>query len=182
MRILPELQTRADVGELLRTIGFASTPGLLRIFRRGAGPDDPVFSVTTVWMLLAMIVAYAKRWIIRARAGQSRVCVWMGCWRSRLRWSSDSSSGRAYPDEAATNRSCRSCVTEWPLLLTTRDHKTCWQSFLCARHDHCDEEFHATARSPTWPVGSARRSQSSCERDGPILRLAELPEHDRSRC
>ena len=27
---MPEPQTRVDVGELLRTIGFASTPGLLR--------------------------------------------------------------------------------------------------------------------------------------------------------
>src|SRR5688500_5059550 len=30
-RLLPEPQTRADVGELLRTIGFASAPGLLRV-------------------------------------------------------------------------------------------------------------------------------------------------------
>ena len=31
-RLMPEPQTRVDVGELLRTIGFASTPGLFRIF------------------------------------------------------------------------------------------------------------------------------------------------------
>src|SRR3954466_11606801 len=30
-RLLPERKTRADVGELLRTIGFASAPGMLRI-------------------------------------------------------------------------------------------------------------------------------------------------------
>src|SRR6266852_2646298 len=29
--LLPEPQTRVDVGELLRTIGFASTPGMVRI-------------------------------------------------------------------------------------------------------------------------------------------------------
>ena len=29
--LLPEAETRSDVGELLRTIGFASTPGLLRV-------------------------------------------------------------------------------------------------------------------------------------------------------
>jgi len=31
-RLLPEPQTKADVGELLRTIAFASSPGLLRVF------------------------------------------------------------------------------------------------------------------------------------------------------
>src|SRR5262245_24861885 len=30
-RLLPEPQTRVEVGELLRTIGFASAPGLLRV-------------------------------------------------------------------------------------------------------------------------------------------------------
>ena len=29
-KFLPEPQTRADVGELLRTIGFSSSPGLIR--------------------------------------------------------------------------------------------------------------------------------------------------------
>ena len=31
-RLLPEPQTRADTGELMRTLGFAQSPGLLRIF------------------------------------------------------------------------------------------------------------------------------------------------------
>ncbi len=30
-RFLPEPQTEADVGQLLRTIGFSSSPGLLRV-------------------------------------------------------------------------------------------------------------------------------------------------------
>jgi hypothetical protein len=30
-KLLPEPQTKADVGELLRTIGFSSSPGLIRI-------------------------------------------------------------------------------------------------------------------------------------------------------
>ena len=46
-----------DVGELLRTIGFSSAPGLLRVF--GVVPDLalPVFALTTAWMLVAMVVA-----------------------------------------------------------------------------------------------------------------------------
>jgi hypothetical protein len=55
--ILPEPQTHADVGELLRTLGFASAPGLLRVFGILPGVTVPAFIVTSVWMLLAMIVA-----------------------------------------------------------------------------------------------------------------------------
>jgi len=56
-RLLPEPETRVDVGELLRTIGFSAAPGLLRVF--GVVPDLalPVFALTTVWMLVAMVVA-----------------------------------------------------------------------------------------------------------------------------
>jgi hypothetical protein len=31
-RILPSAETRVDVGELLRTLGFAATPGLIQVF------------------------------------------------------------------------------------------------------------------------------------------------------
>jgi hypothetical protein len=31
-RLLPQPQTRTDTGELLRTIGFSSSPGVLRVF------------------------------------------------------------------------------------------------------------------------------------------------------
>ena len=55
--LLPESQTRADVGELLRTIGFASAPGLLRVLGLAPGLTTVVFAVSAVWMLAAMIVA-----------------------------------------------------------------------------------------------------------------------------
>jgi len=56
-RLLPEAQTRADVGELLRTTGFAAAPGLIRIAGLWPPVTTAVFVVATVWMLLAMIVA-----------------------------------------------------------------------------------------------------------------------------
>ncbi len=56
-RLLPEPDTRVDVPELLRTIGFAATPGLLRVFGVYRELTIPVFALTTVWMLAAMIVA-----------------------------------------------------------------------------------------------------------------------------
>ena len=56
-KLLPEPQTNADLGELLRTIGFSSSPGLIRVvgiipFLRGV-----VFLVAGVWMLVAMVIA-----------------------------------------------------------------------------------------------------------------------------
>src|SRR5262245_53601047 len=56
-RLVPEPQTRVDVTELLRTIGFASTPGILRIFGVLPGVTIPVFVLTAIWMLLATVVA-----------------------------------------------------------------------------------------------------------------------------
>lgn len=67
-RWLPEEGTRADWGELLRTTGFASAPGLLRIFALFPEARDAVFWLTSVWMLLAFVLAvrqaldYEKTW------------------------------------------------------------------------------------------------------------------------
>ncbi len=57
VRILPGPQTQSDLGELLRTIGFATAPGMLRILALLPGARDVVFAITAVWMLFAMIVA-----------------------------------------------------------------------------------------------------------------------------
>ncbi|MBW1686213.1 MAG: YIP1 family protein [Deltaproteobacteria bacterium] len=56
-RLLPEPQTKADYGELLRTIGFASAPGLLRVFGVVPGLAPLVFLVAGIWMLVAMVIA-----------------------------------------------------------------------------------------------------------------------------
>ena len=56
-RFLPEPQTSADHGELLRTIGFSSAPGVLRILGLIPGLRGVVFVGVSVWMLVAMIVA-----------------------------------------------------------------------------------------------------------------------------
>ena len=56
-KILPEPQTEADYGELLRTTGFSSSPGVLRIL--GVVPllGAIIFVVCGIWMLVAMIIA-----------------------------------------------------------------------------------------------------------------------------
>jgi len=56
-KLFPEPNTKADHGELLRTIGFSSAPGLIRVF--GFTPD--LFTITVfiggIWMLIAMVIA-----------------------------------------------------------------------------------------------------------------------------
>jgi hypothetical protein len=56
-RLLPESQTEADMGQLLRTIGFSSSPGLLRILGILPGLTGIVFLICAIWMLVAMVIA-----------------------------------------------------------------------------------------------------------------------------
>jgi hypothetical protein len=56
-RLMPESGTRADVGQLMRTIGFSAAPGILRVFGIVPGATLPAFAITAVWMLVAMVVA-----------------------------------------------------------------------------------------------------------------------------
>ena len=56
-KFLPEPQTHADLGELLRTIGFSSSPGLIRILGIIPGLGALVFLVASIWMLVAMVIA-----------------------------------------------------------------------------------------------------------------------------
>jgi hypothetical protein len=74
-RLMPEPETQVDVGELLRTTGFASTPGLLRVLGIVPGVTVPVFAVTAIWMLLAMIVAVRQALDYRSTARAVGVCV-----------------------------------------------------------------------------------------------------------
>lgn len=73
-RLLPEPQTRANLGELLRTLAFAAAPGLARIV--GAVPmlRWPAFVVTSLWMLVAMIVAVRHALDYRSTARAIAVC------------------------------------------------------------------------------------------------------------
>ena len=57
VKLFPEPNTKADHGELLRTIGFSSAPGLIRVF--GFTPDlmSITFIGAGIWMLVAMVIA-----------------------------------------------------------------------------------------------------------------------------
>lgn len=73
-RALPEPQTRSDVGELLRTTGFAAAPGILRVLGIVPGLDRPVAIVVTFWMLAAMVVAVRQALDYRGTGRALLVC------------------------------------------------------------------------------------------------------------
>jgi hypothetical protein len=56
-RWLPEANTRADTGELLRVIGFATAPGILRVIGIVPFLATLVTAITAVWTLVAVVVA-----------------------------------------------------------------------------------------------------------------------------
>jgi hypothetical protein len=56
-KMLPEPQTKADIGELLRTIGFAASPGILRILGIIPVTRFLVYLLVWVWFLAAVVVA-----------------------------------------------------------------------------------------------------------------------------
>ena len=56
-KLLPEPQTKSNVGELLRTTGFASSPGILRVLGFLPILGWLLNMITAVWMLVAMVVA-----------------------------------------------------------------------------------------------------------------------------
>ena len=74
-RVLPEPQTRADYGELLRTIGFSSSPGLLRILMIIPGLATIVYVVSGVWMLVAFVIAVRQALDYHSTLRAVGVCV-----------------------------------------------------------------------------------------------------------
>src|SRR5688572_22051084 len=56
-RLLPQPQTEADIGQILRATGFSSSPGILRAFGVMPGMWNLTMLVTGIWMLVAMVIA-----------------------------------------------------------------------------------------------------------------------------
>ena len=74
-KFLPEPQTKADLGELLRTIGFSSSPGLIRVLGIIPGLGGVVFLVASIWMLVAMIIAVRQALDYKSTFRAVGVCV-----------------------------------------------------------------------------------------------------------
>ncbi len=74
-KLLPEPQTKADHGELLRTIGFSSSPGLIRVFGIIPGLGTIVFTAASMWMLVAMVIAVRQALDYKSTLRAVGVCV-----------------------------------------------------------------------------------------------------------
>jgi len=74
-KILPEPQTKADHGELLRTIGFSSAPGLIRVLAIIPGISGIIFTVASIWMLTAMVIAVRQALDYQSTLRAVGVCI-----------------------------------------------------------------------------------------------------------
>ena len=74
-KILPEPQTRSDVGELLRTIGFAASPGVLRILGIVPLIGWLISFAASIWMLVATVIAVRQALDYRSTGRAVGVCL-----------------------------------------------------------------------------------------------------------
>jgi len=81
-KVLPEPETKADPGELLRTIGFSSSPGLIRVLGIIPALAGIVFVGASVWMLVAMVIAVREALDYKSTLRAIGVCVigWIIQW------------------------------------------------------------------------------------------------------
>jgi len=74
-KILPEPQTGSTPGELLRTIGFSRSPGLIRVLGIIPGLVGIVFLVASLWMLVTMVIAVRQALDYRSTLRAVGVCI-----------------------------------------------------------------------------------------------------------
>ena len=72
---MPEQDTQADWGELARTIGFAQTPGLLRVLRFIPILGNFARAASDVWVLVATVVAVRQALDYRSLYRAIGVCL-----------------------------------------------------------------------------------------------------------
>jgi hypothetical protein len=74
-KMLPEPETQADWGQLARTLGFASTPGVLRVLGVVPVLGELIFILTGLWMLVATVIAVRQALDYRSLPRAVAVCV-----------------------------------------------------------------------------------------------------------
>lgn len=74
-KLLPEPQTSADIGQVLRTTGFSASPGLLRVLGLIPFVGRFVFFAAGIWMLVAMVVAIRQALDYRGTGRAVAVCL-----------------------------------------------------------------------------------------------------------
>lgn len=74
-KILSEPQTSADYGELLRTIGFSSSPGVIRILGIIPFLGGVINIIAGIWMLVAMVIAVRQALDYKSTGRAVGVCL-----------------------------------------------------------------------------------------------------------
>lgn len=74
-KLLPESQTQADMQQVLRTIGFAAAPGLLRVFGIIPLIGWIIIIIANIWMLVAMVVGVRQALDYRGTGRAVAVCL-----------------------------------------------------------------------------------------------------------
>jgi hypothetical protein len=80
VKLFPISQTSVSHRELWRTLGFASAPGVLRVFGAIPGLTGIAFLVTAMWMLIAAVIAVRQACDYTSTVRAAGVCVpgWLG--------------------------------------------------------------------------------------------------------
>ena len=73
--LIPEPQTNANFGQMLRTIGFAASPGILRFFRFIPFLGPMISFVVGIWIVLAMVVAIRQALDFKSLGRAAVVCL-----------------------------------------------------------------------------------------------------------
>ena len=74
-KILAEPTTKADMGELLRTTGFAQAPGILRVLGIIPVLGGLVSLVASVWILVAFVIAVRQALDYKSTGRAVAVCL-----------------------------------------------------------------------------------------------------------
>ena len=74
-KLLAEPQTKSDYGELLRTIGFSSSPGMLRVFGIIPMLGNILNIICGIWMLVAMVIAVRQALDYKSTLRAVAVCL-----------------------------------------------------------------------------------------------------------
>jgi hypothetical protein len=75
VKLFPISQTSASHRELWRTLGFASAPGVLRVFGAIPGFTGIAFLVAAVWMFIAAVIAVRQVLDYTSTVRAAGVCV-----------------------------------------------------------------------------------------------------------
>jgi hypothetical protein len=74
-QLLPGNSTRADFGQLLRTTGFSSAPGILRVLGVIPVIGWAIFIAATIWMLFSFVIAVRQALDYSTTARALAVCI-----------------------------------------------------------------------------------------------------------